>query len=136
MKRISIVAVIAALALAGCNQAKGPQTKELAVSEQRPLEALSPELSADAAPAGDLTPTFADAPPSPDALPAGPAPGLTAPPAAPTPRTHTVCKNDTLWSLAVRYLGDGQRWREIAALNPDVKPKAIPIGTKLLIPDK
>ena len=44
-------------------------------------------------------------------------------PAAPAKapvRTVTVKRGDTLWSIAVRALGDGQRWREIVARNPSL----------------
>ncbi|MEV6726214.1 hypothetical protein AB0M94_35395 [Streptomyces xanthochromogenes] len=35
--------------------------------------------------------------------------------------THTVASaTEAPWDLAVTYLGDGQRWKDIAALNPDV----------------
>ncbi|MER0443269.1 hypothetical protein ABR738_01515 [Streptomyces sp. Edi4] len=35
--------------------------------------------------------------------------------------THTVTSaTEAPWDLAVTYLGDGQRWKDIAALNPDV----------------
>ncbi|MET7607062.1 LysM peptidoglycan-binding domain-containing protein [Streptomyces avermitilis] len=35
--------------------------------------------------------------------------------------THTVTSSTELpWDLAERYLGDGRRWQDIAALNPDV----------------
>ncbi|MEU8812454.1 hypothetical protein ACN6LC_004488 [Streptomyces violaceoruber] len=35
--------------------------------------------------------------------------------------THTVTSaTETPWDLAEEYLGNGQRWRDIAALNPDV----------------
>ena len=34
-----------------------------------------------------------------------------------TTRRHVVRPGDTLWSLAVTYLGDGQRWRDILQLN-------------------
>ncbi|MFI6689030.1 hypothetical protein [Streptomyces sp. NPDC050485] len=35
--------------------------------------------------------------------------------------THTVSSaTEAPWDLAVTYLGDGQRWKDIAALNPDV----------------
>ncbi len=31
--------------------------------------------------------------------------------------THTVRPGETLWSLAARYFGNGQKWRELASLN-------------------
>ncbi|KAB1141157.1 LysM peptidoglycan-binding domain-containing protein [Streptomyces luteolifulvus] len=35
--------------------------------------------------------------------------------------THTVASaTETPWDLAEEYLGNGQRWRDIAALNPDI----------------
>ncbi|MGE4602311.1 MAG: LysM peptidoglycan-binding domain-containing protein, partial [Planctomycetota bacterium] len=45
-------------------------------------------------------------------------------------------QGDTLWSLAVRFYGDGHRYRDILVANqttiPDVE--AIPIGTTILLP--
>ncbi|MFJ3310925.1 LysM peptidoglycan-binding domain-containing protein [Streptomyces sp. NPDC086549] len=35
--------------------------------------------------------------------------------------THTVTSaTETPWDLAEQYLGNGQRWRDVAALNPDI----------------
>ncbi len=31
--------------------------------------------------------------------------------------THTVRPGETLWSLAARYFGNGQKWRELASMN-------------------
>ncbi|MEU6510997.1 hypothetical protein [Streptomyces sp. NPDC046942] len=55
--------------------------------------------------------------------------------------THTVASaTETPWDLAERYLGNGQRWKDIAALNPDVPelmagdqylPKAVVINLPL-----
>lgn len=46
---------------------------------------------------------------------------------------HTVSKGDTLWQLGKKF---GMDWKEIAAANGIKDPKALQIGTKLVIPDK
>ena len=51
--------------------------------------------------------------------------------------THTVKQGDTLWSLAVKHLGSGQRWPEIQALNGGSEkcdPYKLRIGSTLKIP--
>ncbi|MBO9541113.1 LysM peptidoglycan-binding domain-containing protein [bacterium] len=68
-----------------------------------------------------------------------PAPKPAAPP-APKPATggtHTVSGSDSLWSIAQRYLGDGNRWGEIYQLNKDVigpNPNVIQGGMTLKLP--
>jgi hypothetical protein len=50
-------------------------------------------------------------------------------------RTHVVRDGETLWNLAATYLGDGNRWREILALNPNVREtRDLPVGQALRIP--
>jgi LysM repeat protein len=48
----------------------------------------------------------------------------------------TVQSGDTLWAIAARHLGDGNRWTEIHALNQDVipDPNAIEVGQVLRLP--
>lgn len=36
------------------------------------------------------------------------------------PKTYTVQEDDTLWSIAKKYLGDGSRWSELYELNKDI----------------
>ena len=48
--------------------------------------------------------------------------------------TYTVKKGDTLSSLALRFLGQKGRWREIVAANPGVVPERLKIGQTLVIP--
>jgi flagellum-specific peptidoglycan hydrolase FlgJ len=62
--------------------------------------------------------------------------GLAAWDRAPALTQHTIKQGDTLWSLAVRYLGDGNRWIEIQALNGGIDPKRLRIGAVLKIPER
>lgn len=66
---------------------------------------------------------------APAAAPAAPPP----PPPAPK-RTHTVAPGDTLWAIAEQYLGDGNRYGEIAQLNNIANPDLINVGQVLTIP--
>lgn len=47
--------------------------------------------------------------------------------------THTVKKGDTLWSIAKKYLGDGNRYKEIQKVN-GLKDTVIYPGTVIQIP--
>ena len=53
-----------------------------------------------------------------------------------TLRTYTVQKKDTLWSIAKRHLGDGQRWRDILAVNPGLEPRKLMSGQIINLPEK
>ena len=48
--------------------------------------------------------------------------------------TYIVQRGDTLWSIASRELGDGQRWRDIRDANPRIDPDNLPIGAELRLP--
>ena len=50
-------------------------------------------------------------------------------------RVHTVTHGDTLWAIAKKYLGDGNRYKEIVSLN-GLKSNVIYSGMKLKIPNK
>jgi hypothetical protein len=51
-------------------------------------------------------------------------------------RTHVWKKGDTLFKVAKKYLGKGERWKEIATANKIKDPKKIKPGQKLRIPPK
>lgn len=59
---------------------------------------------------------------------------VTAKPAE-TYRVHTVVHGDTLWAIAQRYLGKGNRYTEIVKLN-GLKSNVIYSGMKLKIPNR
>lgn len=56
------------------------------------------------------------------------------PPAQPQSRTYTIRKGDTLWSIAQRVYGDGQKWKDISAANPSIDPKKLAIGQEITLP--
>ena len=57
-----------------------------------------------------------------------------APPTPPEPRTYTVESGDTLWAIAERFYGDGNRYPEIAAASGIANPDLIHPGQVVTIP--
>lgn len=56
------------------------------------------------------------------------------PPPPPAPRTYTVVSGDTLWAIAERFYGDGNRYPEIAQASGVANPDLIHPGQVLTIP--
>lgn len=48
--------------------------------------------------------------------------------------TYTVRRGDSLWTIAEAQLGDGDRYTELATLNPQIDPKRLVVGAKLRLP--
>lgn len=81
--------------------------------------------------------------PAPGQAPA-PQPGMQAgmrdhqPEPAPRPagggQTYTVQRGDTLWSIAQRHYGNGQRWQDIVAANPGLVPEKMRVGQQIILP--
>jgi len=73
---------------------------------------------------------------APEAAAPAPAPVEEAPaaPAAPAVQTYTVQGGDTLWAIAERYYGDGNRYGEIASASGISNPDLIQPGQVLTIP--
>lgn len=71
----------------------------------------------------------------PNKKPPAPKPNPTPTPTpAPSGNKYTVKKEDTIWSIAEKYLGDGKRWPEIVTMNPkliNVQP-----GEVIVIPKR
>lgn len=76
---------------------------------------------------------------SPQAAPEAAAPVVEEPaapaaPAAPAVQTYTVQGGDTLWAIAERFYGDGNRYGEIASASGISNPDLIHPGQVLTIP--
>jgi nucleoid-associated protein YgaU len=65
---------------------------------------------------------------------AGPQPEAAAREASAPTATWKVSRGESLWKIAERTLGDGGRWREIAALNPSIDPDRLRAGAVLKLP--
>jgi Uncharacterized protein containing LysM domain len=52
------------------------------------------------------------------------------------PQTYTLVAGDSLWKVAQKVLGDGNRWREIQQLNgiSDAQLRKLPVGMVLKLP--
>lgn len=55
-------------------------------------------------------------------------------PTPPRPRTYTVVSGDTLWAIAERFYGDGNRYHDIADASGITDPDSIQPGQRLMIP--
>ncbi len=87
-----------------------------------PVEApVEAPAEAEVAPAAVEAPAEESAPPPP-------------PPPPPAPRTYTVVSGDTLWAIAEKFYGDGNRYPEIAAASGISNPDLINVGQVVTIP--
>lgn len=49
--------------------------------------------------------------------------------------TYTIQKGDSLWKIAERHYGNGNRWPDIQAANPQITdPKKLPVGMTIVLP--
>ncbi|MEM9420584.1 MAG: LysM peptidoglycan-binding domain-containing protein [Planctomycetota bacterium] len=48
--------------------------------------------------------------------------------------TYVIQKGDTLWSIATRVYGDGQKHVDIANANPGINPQRLAIGQEIILP--
>ena len=119
MKQLIPLALVAVLAVAlgGCNKDKTttPTSMDDPMGQPEMVDTSSnqyttPDYSATATPAPMPTP-------------------------APVQNSsYTVQRKDTLWSIAMRFYGDGKRWQEIAQANGISDPSRLPVGATLVIP--
>jgi nucleoid-associated protein YgaU len=137
MRYVLTVAVVLAAMGLGCEQKPDPQpppNKPMATPKTAEPVAKLPEPKAEPikSPSERVWPKpLVTAPPT----SVGPV-GIAEPKAPAGGNTYVVQKGDTLWSIAKRILGDGQRHKEILALNPGLQPTAMKIGQVLKMPPK
>jgi LysM repeat protein len=55
-------------------------------------------------------------------------------PSAPSARTYTTKKGDTLWGISIKFYGTGTKWRQIADANKIKDPRKLGYPKKLRIP--
>ena len=121
----------AMLAATGCQDQKTEQ-QEQALRVPPPAydtaapEPMPSETSAEPAPEPEPTgnATSASAQPEPESMPQPPS----------QPDTYTIRKGDTLWSIAERVYGDGQRWVDIVRANPGIDPKKLRVDQTITLP--
>jgi nucleoid-associated protein YgaU len=126
LKYAALTALLLSSMTAGCNN-WNPFKKK-----QAPIE---PPI-AQVAPIND---TFTPDPIRPDPVPQPLVVVTDDPPATSLPvadGTYTIKKKDTLWSIAARHLGNGQRYRDILAANPGLNAKKLPVGKVITLPPK
>jgi len=125
-------AVAVAMMLGGCKnnqqvtEVPPPPPSETMPMVDRPTAADGP---ADAVVFDEVEPAPAPAP-----TPAASNTATQLPPEPAAIDTYVIRKGDTLWSIAVRVYGDGQRWQDIVAANPGINPKKLMVGTEIILP--
>jgi len=133
MRYTATMIVVAALVTTlGCNKQPNPAQVAELQPQVRPIEQLKP-----------ISPAKPEAVQAPTAQTQSPASEPSKEPQrlsdigknGPTrPRTYTIKKADTLWSIAVRFLGDGKRWKEIVDENPGLDPRKLKPGQTVRLP--
>ncbi|MDY6914207.1 MAG: LysM domain-containing protein [Planctomycetota bacterium] len=126
MFRILPIVLLLAIISPGCKpKPQPPQTTDLSPSV-RPVETLEPvEPAPQPAAAAAAEPADKPVPPK-----------LTSTPEQLEFTSYTIKKGDTLWSISKHFLGNGKRWREIVAVNPDLDPAKLRVGQTIRVPTR
>ncbi len=144
MKSIKQIAILAVVAMVAVTCITGCDKKQPATNKQASLTAVKPAGQANnmrpAARIISTTPAPAAAAPVATARPTATATVKPAPAASPASATaagtrmYTVKKGDTLWSIATKTYGNGQRWQDIAKANPGLNANSMRVGQKIVLP--
>lgn len=119
---------------------KGDTLSEIAMNQLGTMKrwqeivALNPGLDAGRLRVGARLVMPADARGGAAPAPSGAKPGAKSAGQPAAGATYEVREADSLWKIAARQLGDGERWREIAQLNPTIDPDRLSVGQKLVLP--
>jgi len=132
MSRMRVIVLVAAAAfiLTGCKSQKtsyGPD------SAPPPSYLTATEPIANTPPAAPSNPpalAVGNAVPQPAPTDAFPAPA----PSTAGGNSYIVRQGDTLWSIATRHYGNGQRYRDIISANPGLNPRKLRVGQSLVMP--
>ncbi len=79
-------------------------------------------------------PAVSEAPVHVEARPRPPRPRTVHKPRVPLVRRHVVRKDETLYAIASRFYGAGERWPEIARANDIRKPSDLRVGRAIVVP--
>ncbi len=108
------------------------QTWKLKESYTRAIEASNPKMNAKRLKVGE-TIIIPDPAPYRDGAPTREA---STPPAGAGTATYEVQAGDSFESIAKKLLGSSLRWKEVQALNPGIKPRALQQGQMIVVPIK
>ena len=142
MKRALIcTSLLAALVAVGCQQEEEggigrvpPPAYDSQQVETQPTNAdMQDPTAVPAEPAPANGGPAAAQSPQPQPMPA-PGDDAAADAGSAAPRTYTIKDGDTLWSIAQRMYGDGQRWVDIVRANPGLEPKKLRVGQEITLP--
>ena len=137
MRYVLTIAVVLATMGLGCEQQKPepqpPPSAPVAPKSAEPVARL-PEPKTDLVTPGEdrvwPKPLITEPPTK---VPSGASAGVAEPVGG---NTYVVKKGDNPWAIAKRELGDGQRHKEILALNPGLNPTTMKIGQVIKMPPR
>lgn len=161
--QLGVGAVLAVVAVALWSRARARTAGDAAASPATPSSYIQPAPTADTVATdliGQISPELEamrrsiddlmnnptqPAPTTPAGSPAPPAPVTPTPASQPTVNTYTVVSRDTLYGIASRLLGDGNKWRSIYDANArqlgplvgsgrNIRPTRLNPGMQLVIP--